>query len=93
MYSLELTTRFKKDIKKLKKNNSKDFELTAIFLRNLQAKGFEGNSTQMRPHKLKGNFKENWECHIKPDLLIIWIQIEDPKTIKLIRLGSHSELF
>ena len=31
MYSLELTTRFKKDIKKLKKNNSKDFELTAIF--------------------------------------------------------------
>ncbi|NQX80751.1 MAG: type II toxin-antitoxin system YafQ family toxin [Flavobacteriaceae bacterium] len=93
MYSLELTTRFKKDIKKLKKNNSKDFELTAIFLRNLQAKGFEGISTQMRPHKLKGNFKENWECHIKPDLLIIWIQIEDPKTIKLIRLGSHSELF
>ena len=47
----------------------------------------------MHPHRLKSEFINNWECHIKPDLLIIWIQIERPKEIKLVRLGSHSELF
>ena len=47
----------------------------------------------MKVDKLSGNYNKNWECHIKPDLLIIWIQIESTKTIKLIRLGSHSDLF
>ncbi len=47
----------------------------------------------MKPHKLRGVYKNDWECHIKPDLLIIWFQIEKPKTITLIRIGTHSELF
>jgi mRNA interferase YafQ len=47
----------------------------------------------MNPHKLLGNYKDNWECHIKADLLIIRIQIESPNTIKLIRIGTHSDLF
>ena len=25
------------------------------------------------PHKLKGKYNENWECHIQPDWLLIWI--------------------
>ena len=47
----------------------------------------------MKAHKLVGEYKDNWECHIKPDLLIIWIQIESPNIIKLVRIGSHSDLF
>jgi len=47
----------------------------------------------MKPHKLKRNYRDNWECHIKPDLLIIWFQMESPDVIRLIRIGSHSELF
>jgi len=92
MYKLKLTTKFKKDLKKIK-YNSKDYDLVKSVLITLNIKGVEGIDVNMKPHKLKGNYKENWECHIKPDLLIIWFQIETPMTIILIRIGSHSELF
>jgi len=92
MYQLIITTRFKKDLKKIK-NKSKDFKLTTQVLKVLQIRGVDGIPLSMKQHKLKGDFKDNWECHIKPDLLIIWFQIEKPKTITLIRIGSHSDLF
>ncbi|MEM6514563.1 MAG: type II toxin-antitoxin system YafQ family toxin [Bacteroidota bacterium] len=92
MYQLEFTTKFKKDLKKIKKQGS-DFSLVALVLKLLNVHGVAGINLTMKPHKLKGEFKDHWECHIKPDLLIIWFQIESPKTIRLIRLGSHSDLF
>jgi mRNA interferase YafQ len=93
MYSLIETTLFKKDLKKVLRRNKRELVLTFQVLEVLKKKGVKGIPTTMKPHQLKGNFKDNWECHIKPDLLIIWFQIEDPKTIKLIRIGSHSDLF
>ncbi len=92
MYKLVVTTKFKKDLKRIKKN-SNDFEKVSAVLHVLQKEGVMGLPKNMNPHKLKGDYKDNWECHIKPDLLIIWFQIEKPNVITLIRLGSHSELF
>ena len=93
MYLLELSTQFKKDLKRIQKSNFKDFDLTFEILDILKNKGVAGIPIQMKPHRLKGNYKDNWECHIKPDLLIIWIQVKSPNKIYLIRLGSHSDLF
>ena len=45
-----------------------------------------------RDHKLLGEWKGCRECHIKPDLLLIYEKTEDNSLI-LCRLGSHSELF
>lgn len=92
MYQLYITSQFKKDLKKIK-SNSKDFILVSDVLKQLQLGGYNSIEIKMKPHKLKGNYTDNWECHIKPDLLIIWIQIENPKNIRLVRLGSHNELF
>ncbi len=92
MYYLDFTTKFKKDLKKIK-NNKKDFELAVSILKILGESSVIAIPKIMKPRKLTGNYKNNWECHIKPDLLIIWIQIESPKIIKLVRIGSHSELF
>jgi mRNA interferase YafQ len=92
MYYLDFTTKFKKDLKKIK-NNKINFALTVNVLKILKEGGVFAIPKSMRPHKLMGDYKDNWECHIKPDLLIIWIQIESPKIIKLIRIGSHSDLF
>ena len=92
MYKINLTTKFKKDLKKIKWVSA-DFKLTTDFIKTLKSKGVEGVDIKMKPHKLKGNYKNNWECHIKPDLLIIWIQKESPSEITLVRLGSHSDLF
>jgi mRNA interferase YafQ len=33
------------------------------------------------------------ECHILPDLLLIWDVDEDNNELILARIGSHSELF
>lgn len=92
MYQLFPTTKFRKDLKKVK-NNRKDFESAALVLKTLELNGVEAIPTSMKPHKLSGEYNDNWECHIKPDLLIIWIQIEEPGIIKLVRIGSHSDLF
>lgn len=92
MYHLEPTTKFKKDLKKIKKSQ-KDYTAAVDVLKKLEKGGSSEIPKSMLPHKLKGNYKENWECHIKPDLLIIWFQMESPDVIKLIRIGSHSDLF
>lgn len=45
-------------------------------------------------HKLKGKkgiYKDRRECHIEPDLLLVY-KI-DGKTLTLERIGSHAELF
>jgi len=46
---------------------------------------------EAKDHELIGNWKNFRECHISGDLLLIY-QIED-ETIKLVRMGSHSQLF
>jgi mRNA interferase YafQ len=92
MYRLLVTTQFKKDLKKLKKRK-RDFELAVTAMKVLQQKGVKGIPGRMRPHRLRGKYTDTWECHLKPDLLIIWMQFESPKTIRLVRIGSHSDLF
>ncbi|MDP8185330.1 type II toxin-antitoxin system YafQ family toxin [Phocoenobacter skyensis] len=44
-----------------------------------------------RDHALKGNYAIFRECHVKPDLLLVYY-IEN-NVLKLVRLASHSELF
>lgn len=93
MYKLVQSTQFKKDFKKIAKSKS-DVKLVVLTLKILEKEGVEGLPIKFKPHKLKGDYKDDWECHIKPDLLLIWFQIEEPtKEIRLIRLGSHTELF
>ena len=44
-----------------------------------------------RSHKLQGNWGGAWECHVAPDLLLVYDF--DETAVILIRLGSHSDLF
>jgi len=94
MYTLSFTNKFEKDLKLIKKRSLKDLNLILDFLKNeLSVKGAEGLSPKFRVHKLSGNYKDNWECHIKANLLIIWIEITKDNEIILVRAGSHSDLF
>lgn len=43
-------------------------------------------------HPLSGSWCNYRECHVKPDLLLIYKK-PDAHTLRLARLGSHSELF
>ena len=49
-----------------------------------------------RNHKLSGAWGGMWECHLKPDLLLLYEVISednDDECLFLFRLGSHSKLF
>ncbi|MGC1157621.1 MAG: type II toxin-antitoxin system YafQ family toxin, partial [Acidobacteriaceae bacterium] len=47
---------------------------------------------RLRDHNLSGDWSGYRECHIKPDLLLIYRKSESD-LLRLARLGSHSELF
>ncbi len=42
-------------------------------------------------HMLEGEWKDHRDCHIRPDLVLIYCKPDD-QTLELVRLGSHSEL-
>lgn len=44
-----------------------------------------------RDHALTGNWNDHRDCHLKPDLVLIYRK-PNADVLQLIRLGSHSEL-
>ena len=44
-----------------------------------------------RDHALTGDWKDHRDCHIKPDLVLIYRK-PDSETLQLVRVGSHAEL-
>lgn len=47
---------------------------------------------ERRDHRLVGPWSGYRECHLRPDLLLIYAK-PDAGTLDLVRLGSHSALF
>lgn len=93
MYEIRYKGQFKKDLKRIKKRSVADFESVRKFVKLLQQSGFDGIPPKNKPHSLKGNFKGHYEAHIKPDLLIIWLEDNNTLTLELVRSGTHSDLF
>ena len=89
MMTLKLTGQFKNDLKKYKHATDLLEELEKV-LKELQRNGVV--SKEHNPHPLIGNYKDCMECHVKSDFLLIWFDKTKP-VIKLLRLGSHSELY
>jgi len=88
MYEIFRTNTFKKDYKKL---NNKDKELVKEIIIRL-ANG-EKLEEKYKDHKLVGNYLDCRECHIKPDLLLIYRIDNSILELALVRVGSHSKLF
>ena len=89
MKILKQTSQFKKDLKRIQHNPKKIRKLKTV-LELLKESGTV--PPEYQPHFLVGQYKGYMECHIEDDFLLIWIG-ENEDVIKLIRLGSHSELF
>ena len=91
MRTIEWTGRFKRDYKREKKGPHRttiDTELMAI-LTLLQTD--QPLPEKFRDHALGGAWKDCRDCHIRPDLVLIYRKPDD-ETLQLIRMGSHSEL-
>ena len=82
------SSQFKKDYKKVKKQNKDLGKLSAV-IDKLAAK--ERLDIKYRDHPLTGSWKGFRDCHLEPDWILIYRASED--TLALARTGSHSELF
>jgi mRNA interferase YafQ len=91
MRTIERTVRFKRDYKREAKGRhratlEKDFvEALKLLLAD------EALPEKHRDHTLTGEWKDHRDCHIRPDLVLIYRKPDD-KVLQLVRLGSHSEL-
>ena len=88
MLEIVYTTQFKRDYKKRCREKGLDDLLEGVIDNLSSGKAL---SAKFRDHPLRGGYAGCRECHLKPDLLLIYFQ--GPKELRLIRLGSHSELF
>ncbi|MDO5330673.1 MAG: type II toxin-antitoxin system YafQ family toxin [Bacillota bacterium] len=92
MLKIEFTNQFKKDYKvALKKGcDKKKLEAVIALLANE-----ESLPEKYKDHPLTNsrNFKNVRECHIEPDWLLVYQIVKDILTLRLIRAGSHSDLF
>lgn len=53
----------------------------------------ENLEEKYKDHLLIGNFKGCRECHVKPDLLLVYKINENVLELTLVEVGSHSQLF
>lgn len=92
MRTIEYPGSFKRDYKREKKGLHRatlEKDLTAVLD---ELVGDKVLGPGMHDHALAGEWLGYRECHIRPDLLLIYRKPDDKKLV-LVRLGSHSELF
>ena len=90
MYSIEYSGQFKKSLKLCKKRGySIDLLQQVICL--LAEKG--ELPSEYKPHILSGKYAGVWECHIKPDWLLLWKQNNNTLTLLFLNTGTHSDIF
>jgi len=88
MYEIFRTSSFKKDYKKLSNSNKEVLKEVVTLLAN-----GETLDKSYKDHNLVGNYLGCRECHLKPDLLLIYRINDDVLELALTRVGSHSKLF
>jgi len=91
MRTIERTTKFKKDYKRELKGRHKA-TLQPDLIKTIEVLVTDGTlAPKYFDHALSNNWKDHRDCHIKPDLVLIY-KLVDSDILQLVRLGSHSEL-
>ena len=90
MFSLKYSSRFKKDLKRYKNDKKTLLELEKVLDILIKEKTLPD---KYQNHQLIGEFKDCLECHLKPDVLLIYQVEKEELIILLLRVGSHSNIF
>ena len=91
MHAIHRSNTFKKDLKRELKNPHFKKDVFLIVINDL-ANGKQ-LASRYRSHKLTGEFSDCFECHLQPDLLLVYLIDHKAHELRLVRLGSHAELF
>jgi|RhiMethySRZTD1v2_1073278.scaffolds.fasta_scaffold3275180_1 mRNA interferase YafQ len=86
------TTRFKKDFRRGQRQLHKGFDDLFDSIVEKLANDVPLDA-KYRDHSLSGEYNDCRDCHLRPDLVLIYLKTEMPQKLTLVRLGSHNELF
>lgn len=89
LLTIRPSSQFKKDIKKLKHNQKALLEIDQVIAMLAQEQPLPA---RYEDHPLTGEFKGFRDCHVRPDLVLIYKIDENILELYLLRVGSHSEL-
>ncbi|MDO5329756.1 MAG: type II toxin-antitoxin system YafQ family toxin [Coriobacteriia bacterium] len=90
MYTVKFTSDYKKSFKKIKKRGLDITLLNEVIDKLRRGKKLE---SKYKEHILTGKYKGFYECHIKPDWLLIYYFKKDVLVLTLVDTGTHSDLF
>ena len=88
MKAIVQTGSFQKDMRRLVKRGKDLSKL--YFVVEILALG-DALPVKYTAHMLKGQRQQMWDCHIEPDWLLLYEVTDDE--VRLIRTGTHSDLF
>ncbi|WP_374943654.1 type II toxin-antitoxin system YafQ family toxin [Sphingomonas sp.] len=92
MRTIERSSKFKRDYKREMKGRHRA-TLDADLMVTLIALASDAPlDPRCQDHGLSGDWAGYRDCHVKPDLVLIYAKPRD-LTLRLARLGSHSEVF
>ena len=89
MRQIELTSALKRDFKRVGKGPHRavlETDMSTDLANDVPL------AAKHRDHALANNWKDYRDCHVRPDLVMIYRLMESPSRLVLTRLGSHSEL-
>jgi mRNA interferase YafQ len=91
MRIVKYTSRFRRDFRREKSGrHAKRLDAALLETINMLAKD-EPLPRRYFDHPLGGEWNDHRDCHIRPDLILIYRKPDDA-SLELVRLGSHSEL-
>ena len=91
MRTIEQTGQFKRDLKREAKGAHRQTLQSDFVVIVAALADDEVLPEKHRDHALTGDWRDHRDCHIKPDLVLIYRKA-DKDVLQLVRLGSHSEL-
>ena len=92
MMTIKFSKQYKKDLKKALRSGLSQSELDKVV--NILSSG--GTLPEKYcDHALNNSkhYKDCRECHVRPDVLLVYRYSDGALVLKLIRIGSHSDLF
>jgi mRNA interferase YafQ len=90
MRTTERTSQFKRDYRRESKGRHRatlDSSLRPVVVALAEDQPL---ALRHRDHPLSGEWADHRDCHVKPDLVLIYRK-PDPETLLLVRLRSHAE--
>ena len=92
MYRLRHTKLFQKSFKRLARSGDKKIlqEVDIAITNLIQDESLSG---KYHDHALIGEYLGYRECHIRPDVLLIYSIQKNEMVLEIFNIGSHSQLF